>query len=89
MERAIEPSSEPNGFEASAQATGELVDIHLVRTWLYWALAWLTIFPLVGHAKAQYSQGKNRKPSSFTIPNSSAPNPGSPSVDCAQCTSTA
>jgi cytochrome c oxidase cbb3-type subunit 1 len=36
-------------LEASAQESPEeLVNKDLVRAWLWWALAWLTIFPLVG-----------------------------------------
>jgi cbb3-type cytochrome oxidase subunit 1 len=30
------------------RATEELVNRPLVKSWLWWALVWLTIFPLVG-----------------------------------------
>ncbi len=48
MARALENSSVSIQSESSAQASEPLVDVRLVRTWIYWSLAWLTIFPLVG-----------------------------------------
>lgn len=35
-------------METAGDAQSKLVDKQLVKTWLYWSLAWLTIFPLVG-----------------------------------------
>jgi cbb3-type cytochrome c oxidase subunit I len=35
-------------MEGTIEPSPQLVNIRLVRTWLYWSLAWLTVFPLVG-----------------------------------------
>jgi cytochrome c oxidase cbb3-type subunit 1 len=35
-------------MEKSDDARPQFVDTELIRTWLYWSLAWQTVFPLVG-----------------------------------------
>ena len=35
-------------MDQDGESQPQLVDTRLVRSWLYWSLAWLTIFPLVG-----------------------------------------
>lgn len=35
-------------MDRTNESSPQLVDTRLIKTWLYWSLAWLTIFPLVG-----------------------------------------
>ena len=35
-------------MDRTNESSLQLVDTRLIKTWLYWSLAWLTIFPLVG-----------------------------------------